>query len=123
MGCDMGTTIKAADVDRRFALATGRARSRRADHRVHLGCVRREGQHRRGSACGPIVWAKPVDISNLDPQVTANASDWEFFSLVYDSPVTLDNSGHVVPSLATAWTRKSPTTYVFTLRPPGAPRV
>ena len=46
-----------------------------------------------------------------------------FFSLVYNSLVTLDNSGHAVPSLATAWTQKSPTTYVFTLRPPGAPRV
>ena len=74
-------------------------------------------------AGGPIVWAKPVDTSNLDPRVTANTSDWEFFSLAYNSLMTLDNSGHVVPSLATAWTQKSPTTYVFTLRPPGAPRV
>ena len=45
MGCDMRTTIKAADIDRRLvALATGRARPRRADHQVHLGCVRREWQ-------------------------------------------------------------------------------
>ena len=81
------------------------------------------GNPTRGSAGGTIAWAKPVDTSNRDPQVTANASHWAFVSLVYNSLVMLDNSGHLVPSLATAWTQKSPTSYVFTLRPPGAPRV
>jgi ABC-type transport system substrate-binding protein len=81
------------------------------------------GNPTRGSAGGTIGWAKPVDISNRGPQATANASPWEFFSQAYNSLVTLDNSGHVVPSLATASTQKSPTSYAFTLRPPGAPRV
>jgi len=79
------------------------------------------GNPARGSAGGTIVWARPVGISSLDPQVTANASDWEFFSLAYNSLVTLDNSGRVVHRWLPPGLRNHPRR-MSSLRP-GAPRV
>ncbi len=72
-----------------------------------------DGGTRRG---GTLVWAKPADATLLDPTRSNTSTSWELLRLTYENLVGLGDNLRVVPELATSWTQKSPTTYVFELR-------
>ncbi len=50
-----------------------------------------------------IVMAIPVDPDGLDPQATASASTFQITSNIYETLVTVDEDGIIIPSLATSW--------------------
>jgi peptide/nickel transport system substrate-binding protein len=63
-----------------------------------------------------LIWGKPAEVIGMDPTVTAGATSWELFNLVYENLVTIDGDFKPVPQLAESIKQPSPTTYVFTLR-------
>lgn len=50
-----------------------------------------------------IVMAITVDPDGLDPQLTASASTFQITSNIYETLVTVDEEGNLIPSLATSW--------------------
>src|SRR6202163_3745744 len=61
-----------------------------------------------------------VDIGNepssLDPQVQWNPDSYYVYRNIFDNLVTRDDSGKIVPEVATAWKYVSDTEIEFTLR-------
>src|SRR3977135_2799224 len=61
-----------------------------------------------------------VDIGNepssLDPQVQWNPDSYYVYRNIFDNLVTRDESGKIVPEVATAWKYISDTEIEFTLR-------
>jgi len=69
------------------------------------------------SAPRALVVATASDAISISPfDVTVTTPDTQIARNLYDSLVTLDRDGRVVPALATAWTRITPTTLRFQLR-------
>ncbi|MQB44741.1 peptide ABC transporter [Rhizobium sp. ICMP 5592] len=54
--------------------------------------------------------------STLDPQLQWNPDSYFVYRNIFDNLVTRDNSGKIVPEIATAWKALSDTKIVFTLR-------
>lgn len=50
-----------------------------------------------------IVMAIPVDPDGLDPHATASASTFQITSNIYETLVTVDEKGNILPSLAISW--------------------
>lgn len=69
-----------------------------------------------GSATGTIIWSKPLETKNLDPQTAILESAWQLSHMVYDQLTTMDDQMHTMPSLAQSWEQPTPTSYVFHLR-------
>ncbi len=68
------------------------------------------------SGSSSLTWGKPSEPIGLDPSMTAGATSWELFNLVYEGLMSLDGNLKPVPRLAESVEQKSPTTYVFRLR-------
>ncbi len=51
-----------------------------------------------------LVMALPVDPDGLDPQRTAAASTFQITSNIYETLITVDVNGNIIPSLADSWT-------------------
>lgn len=73
------------------------------------------GPERPTDEDGVVLWAKPQEVSQLDPALTEFV-DAEIFNEVYDTLVTINAENEVQPSVATSWEQTSPTTYVVQLR-------
>ncbi|NEI74466.1 peptide ABC transporter [Rhizobium lusitanum] len=54
--------------------------------------------------------------SSLDPQKQWNPDSYFVYRNIFDQLVTRDDSGKIIPDIATAWTYKSDTEIAFTLR-------
>ncbi|HEX8049124.1 MAG TPA: peptide ABC transporter, partial [Rhizobium sp.] len=54
--------------------------------------------------------------STLDPQLQWNPDSYFVYRNIFDNLVTRDNSGKIVPEIATAWKALSDTKITFTLR-------
>lgn len=64
-----------------------------------------------------LVMALPVDPDGLDPQRTAAASTFQITSNIYETLISVDESGNIIPSLADSWTVSDDGTEItFTLR-------
>ena len=50
-----------------------------------------------------ITMAIPVDPDGLDPHVTASASTFQITSNIYESLITVDEQGNLIPALAESW--------------------
>ena len=50
-----------------------------------------------------LVMALPVDPDGLDPQRTAAASTFQITSNIYETLVTVDEKGNIIPALAESW--------------------
>ncbi len=55
-------------------------------------------------------------VNSLDPIASALTNAPVITSLAMEGLVTFDSSGKIVPALASAWKRETPTKYVYTLR-------
>ncbi|HLN12344.1 MAG TPA: ABC transporter substrate-binding protein [bacterium] len=60
--------------------------------------------------------AQGIDAQTLDPQMDTLGSSTAIFSNLYDPLVMIDNTGKVVPALATGWKFLNDTTLELTLR-------
>ena len=61
--------------------------------------------------------AVAVDPDGLDPQLSASASTFQVTSSIYETLVTVDESGNIVPSLAESWeSSEDGLSMTFTLR-------
>lgn len=65
---------------------------------------------------GQLVWAKPLETTQLDPHTSILGSSWQVLHLVYDSLVDVDGTLKPIPGLAETWEEESPLSYLFTLR-------
>ena len=63
-----------------------------------------------------LVWAKPLETTQLDPHTSILGSSWQLLHLVYSSLVDVDGELKPIPALAESWTEESPTSHVFKLR-------
>jgi peptide/nickel transport system substrate-binding protein len=69
------------------------------------------------SSGGTFVVARTGDVDKLDPQLATAFQTIETLGLVYSTLVTTDNSGTIVPGLASKWTTSADgKTVTFTLR-------
>ncbi len=76
------------------------------------------------AACSPpsphgeetIVVGLEANPTSLDPRMATGAAALRIIPLLFDSLVTLDPAGRVVPELAVSWENPSPTEYLFHLR-------
>ena len=50
-----------------------------------------------------ITMAIPVDPDGLDPQLTASASTFQISSNIYETLITVDDKGEIIPALASSW--------------------
>ncbi|MDD5973975.1 MAG: ABC transporter substrate-binding protein, partial [Spirochaetales bacterium] len=50
-----------------------------------------------------ITMAIPVDPDGLDPQLTASASTFQISSNIYETLITVDDKGELIPALASSW--------------------
>jgi len=64
----------------------------------------------------PVSVAQGIDAQTLDPQMDTLGSSTAIFSNIYDALVMVDDTGRVVPALATAWRFVNDTTLELTLR-------
>lgn len=62
-----------------------------------------------------IVWAKPLETTQIDPHPSILGSSWEIHHIVYDRLTAMDERLQVVPSVARSWEQPSPNVYVFHL--------
>ena len=61
--------------------------------------------------------AVAVDPDGLDPQMSASASTFQVTSSIYETLVTVDETGNIIPSLAESWTvAEDGMSIAFTLR-------
>lgn len=65
---------------------------------------------------GTLRLAIPVDAGTLDPRLAQDTSAYAVDSLIFNGLVSINNSLKPVPGLATSWTEKTPTTWIFNLR-------
>jgi len=63
-----------------------------------------------------LVWAKPLETTQLDPHTSILGSSWQVLHLVYSSLVDVDGELKPTPALAESWTEESPISHVFKLR-------
>lgn len=63
-----------------------------------------------------LVWAKPLETTQLDPHTSILGSSWQVLHLIYSSLVDVDGELKPIPALAESWTEESPTSYLFKLR-------
>jgi peptide/nickel transport system substrate-binding protein len=68
------------------------------------------------SKISSIVWGKPADLTEYDPQTSPNGYSWQIMFLVYEQLVNMNDKLEVIPGLAESWDVASPTEYIFTLR-------
>ena len=73
-------------------------------------------RHAWAAEGGRIIWAKPLEPKEFDPQVAILGSSWQLLHTVYDSLLDMDENLNLIPSLAESWEQVSPTSYVFTIR-------
>ena len=73
-------------------------------------------RHAWAAEGGRIIWAKPLETKEFDPQVAILGSSWQLLHTVYDSLLDMDENLNLIPSLAESWEQVSPTSYVFTIR-------
>lgn len=69
-------------------------------------CMKKTGSDptiQGGRSHSHIIMAIPVDPDGLDPQRTAAASTFQITSNIYETLVTVDEQGNVVPALAESW--------------------
>ncbi len=67
---------------------------------------------------GPLVVARTVDLDQLDPAVATAFGTTQTLRLMFDTLLTTDASGRLVPDLATSWdTGKDGKTLTFHLKP------
>lgn len=57
-----------------------------------------------------------MNVENWDPIAQTQPENLVYFDVVYDTLVTMDFAGRLLPRLATAWEYTDPLTLVFTLR-------
>ncbi len=60
--------------------------------------------------------AEPGDVVKLDPQSVSDIPSANVFLNIYDTLVTQNAQGDLVPDLATSWRQVNGTTWIFTLR-------
>ncbi len=70
-----------------------------------------------GSGGGTMVWGKPAELIEFDPQTSLNGVSWQLLYLVYETLVEIGPDLDVGPGLAESWDTPSDTEYVFHLRP------
>lgn len=63
-----------------------------------------------------LIWAKPLETTQLDPHTSILGSSWQVLHLVYSSLVDVDGDLRPIPALAESWVEESPTSYLFNLR-------
>jgi len=63
-----------------------------------------------------LTWALSGPLRSFDPAKSADHWSSEILSLVYDTLLTYDAHGRLVPLLASKYTQTGPTTHVFTIR-------
>lgn len=63
-----------------------------------------------------LIWAKPLETTQLDPHTSILGSSWQVLHLVYSSLVDVDGDLRPIPALAESWAEESPTSYLFNLR-------
>lgn len=63
-----------------------------------------------------LVWAKPLETTQLDPHTAILGSSWQVLHLIYSSLVDVDGDLRPVPALAESWKEENPTSYLFNLR-------
>ncbi|MES1023377.1 ABC transporter substrate-binding protein [Gloeocapsa sp. BRSZ] len=52
---------------------------------------------------GTLVWARYGDADSLDPQRTTTTLSWQIFDQIYDTLLAFNDSGEIVPNLASEW--------------------
>lgn len=65
---------------------------------------------------GTIIIGKPQEATGTDPQIFANAAEWQIFALVYEQLVTMDENLRPIPQLAEDWSTDDGLVYHFTIR-------
>jgi len=66
---------------------------------------------------GTMVWGKPAELIEFDPQTSLNGVSWQLLYLVYETLVEIGPNLDIGPGLAESWDTPSDTEYVFHLRP------
>jgi peptide/nickel transport system substrate-binding protein len=69
----------------------------------------------RAASGGSIVWAKPLETTQIDPHTSILGSSWEIHHIVYDRLTAMDDQLNVIPSVAKSWEQPAPNVYVFNL--------
>ncbi len=66
---------------------------------------------------GTMVWGKPAELIEFDPQTSLNGVSWQLLYLAYETLVEIGPELEIQPGLAESWDTPSDTEYVFHLRP------
>ena len=66
---------------------------------------------------GTMVWGKPAELIEFDPQTSLNGVSWQLLYLAYETLVEIGPKLEIRPGLAESWDTPSDTEYVFHLRP------
>ena len=66
---------------------------------------------------GTMVWGKPAELIEFDPQTSLNGVSWQLLYLAYETLIEIGPELEIEPGLAESWDTPSETEYVFHLRP------